>query len=108
MGIKLLNHSEVFYWHAEHGELYESRSDAFLRHAEYAELYESRSDAKFASNKFCDFCGFCVKQIASISIVVYNSMYSIHQIIHIEIDKQSDFLSGEFQIGSQLFVMNWI
>ena len=85
-----------------HGEV------MFLLHAESAELYESRCDANFASNKFCGFCGFCVRQFASISVVVYNPMYSIHQIIHIEIDKQSDFLSGEFQIGSQLFVMNWI
>jgi hypothetical protein len=88
--------------HAEFGELYEAyrtlifewKRKRFLKslkatlflHAEYAELYEARCDADFESKKFCDFCGFCVKQIASMSVVIYNPMYSIHQVIHVEID----------------------
>ena len=39
---------------------------AIFKHAEYAELYEARSDAKHTSGRFCDFCGFCVKNIVSV------------------------------------------
>ena len=34
----------------------------YYSHAEYAKLCESRCDAKFASDKFCGFCDFCVNK----------------------------------------------
>ncbi len=35
----------------------------FLSHAEYAEFWDSQSGEEFASDRFCDFCGFCVKKL---------------------------------------------
>ena len=34
----------------------------------------------------------CVKQL----VIIYNSMYPIHQIIHIKVYQKSDFLSCKF------------
>ena len=53
----------------------------------FLEIAESDDNCK------SKFCVLCVKQIAFISVIIYNSMYPIHQIIYIKVNQKPYFFS---------------